>query len=94
MLPPLLVAILVEVAFGSERILVFIGHRLSGYFQALQPGLMRSRDDETTLQSVAEAYQALSAAPLLVSPSLWLGVLSAALLLALAIRLRRWRDDA
>ena len=93
-LPPLLVAILEEVAFGTGRILTFVGHRLSGYFQALQPGLMRSRDDETTLQTVAEAYQALSAAPLLTSSSLWLGVLSAALLLALAIRLRRWRDDA
>jgi hypothetical protein len=36
----------------------------------------------------------MSAVSLLGTPDLYLGVLAAVALLALAIRLRRWRDDA
>lgn len=93
-LPPLLLVILESVAFDSTRVLGFIGYRLSGFFQFLQSGLMRSDEDGPSMQSIAEAYAALSAAPLLTSSSLWLGVLTAAALLALTVRLRRWRDDA
>ena len=68
--------------------------QLSGFFQFMAGGFMRSDEDGPSLQSIAEAYSALSATPLLASPSLWLGVLAAALLLAAVVRLRRWRDDA
>ena len=93
-LPPLLLVILESVAFDSTRVLTFIGYRLSGFFQFMAGGFMRSDEDGPSLQSIAEAYSALSATPLLASPSLWLGVLAAALLLAAVVRLRRWRDDA
>lgn len=93
-LPPLLLVILESVAFDSTRVLAFIGYRLTGFFDSLQAGLMRSDDEAPSVQSIAEAYDALSAAPLLTNPSLWLGVIAAALLLAVTVRVRRWRDDA
>ncbi len=45
------------------------------------------------VERVATLYERINAAPLLLEPGLWLGVLAAAVLLAIAIRLRRWRDD-
>lgn len=93
-LPPLLLLVLEAVAFESQYVLNFLGHRLGGFFEAMQPALLRTDRAETSIQSISEAYAALSAAPLLSTPSLWLGVAAAGLLLVLVIRLRRWRDEA
>lgn len=93
-LPPLLLLVLEAVAFESRYVLGFLGHRLGGFFDVIQPALMRADEEGASMQTIADAYAAISAAPLLTSSSLWLGVLAAALLLLLAIRLRRSKDEA
>jgi len=97
-LPPALLALFEEITFGSARVFKFIGYRLVGFFDAVGPGLVRGDTDEadpaSILQSIRDAYEGMSAISLLGTPDLYLGVLAAAALLALAIRLRRWRDDA
>lgn len=93
-LPPLLLLVLEAVAFDSRYVLGFLAHRLGGFFEVIQPAMMRTDDAEASVQSIADAYAALSAAPLLTQASLWLGVVGAALLLALAVRLRRAKDEA
>lgn len=92
-LPPLLLLVLEAVAFDSRYVLEFLGHRLGGFFDVMQPALMRTDDSGASMQTIADAYAALSAAPLLTTASLWLGVLAAGLLLALAIRFRRVKDE-
>jgi ABC-2 type transport system permease protein len=97
-LPPALLALFEEITFGSSQVFKFIGYRLVGFFDAIGPGLVRDDADEadtaTILQSIRDAYEGMSAVSLLGTPDLYLGVLAAVALLALAIRLRRWRDDA
>lgn len=96
-LPPGLLALFEEITFGRSQVAHFIGYRFSGFFDAMGPGLaVKSDEIDTTsmLQSIREAYEGMSAVSLLGTPDLYLGVLAAAALLWLTIRLRRWRDDA
>lgn len=96
-LPPALLALFEEITFGSGYVARFIGHRLSGFFEAVGPGLSVDGDTIDTpavMHSIRAAYEGLSAASLLASPGLYLGLLIAAALLFAATRLRRWRDDA
>lgn len=97
-LPPALLALFEAITFGSSQVFKFIGYRLVGFFDAIGPGLVRDDADEadtaTILQSIRDAYEGMSAVSLLGTPDLYFGVLAAVALLALAIRLRRWRDDA
>jgi len=97
-LPPALLALFEEITFGSSQVFKFIGYRLFGFFDAIGPGLIRGDTEEadtaSILQSIRDAYEGMSAAALFGTPDLYLGALAAVGLLALTIRLRRWRDDA
>jgi len=97
-LPPALLALFEEITFGSSQVFKFIGYRLFGFFDAIGPGLIRGDTEEadtaSILQSIRDAYEGMSAAALFGTPDLYLGALAAVALLALTIRLRRWRDDA
>lgn len=96
-LPPGLLALFEEITFGSSQVARFIGHRFSGYFDAIGSGLRVDGDEADTasiLQSIRDAYDGMSAASLLGTPDLYLGLIGTVALLLLTIRLRRWRDDA
>ncbi|WP_397606760.1 hypothetical protein [Silanimonas sp.] len=68
------------------------GSFLPGMWFAFSGNAERVDDFQPTEQSVFELVSMSYAS--LTSPSLWIGVAVAAALIAVAIRLRRWREDA
>jgi ABC-2 type transport system permease protein len=96
-LPPVLLVWLEEIIFKTKYIAAFIGYRLSGFFQYLgrdsgpaPRGPDRARED---MQWLSERLDSISAIDLLGRIELWAGVLVAAGLIFIAIRMRRYRDD-
>jgi len=68
------------------------GSFIPGMWFAFSGNAERVDDFQPTEQSVFELVSMSYAS--LASPSLWIGVAAAAALVAVAIRLRRWREDA
>ncbi len=93
--PPLALMLVERTTLGSDQVWRFIAYRLTGFFDAMGVGLGRQIQASTAeqVERVATLYEKINAAPLLLSVDLWLGVAAAIALLAIAIRLRRWRDD-
>jgi len=95
-LPPLLLVIFENAAFDTSRVAGFLVSRMTEFFAAVS--IRNTSSDAATgdaLQSsITAAYDALGALELLARLDLWLGVVVAAVLVLLAARLRRWRDDA
>ncbi|MCU0759758.1 MAG: hypothetical protein MUF07_11275 [Steroidobacteraceae bacterium] len=94
-LPPLGLALLERSMLGTRHVADFLGYRLTGFFDAMGVGFGREpgADVEAQARHVAMLYDRINAAPLLANVDLWLGVAAAVALLAVAVRLRRWRDD-
>lgn len=93
-LPPVTLAVAERTLLGSTHLGQFFVERLTGYFSVFSTFDAETADPEALSTTVTEAYRGLSALPLLAETSTWVGVLLAIPLLALAIRIRRWRDDA
>lgn len=93
-LPPLALAVAERTLLGSAYLGQSFVERLTGFFSVFSTFDAQTADPETLSLTVAEAYRGLSALPLLAETSTWIGALLAIPLFALAIRLRRWRDDA
>jgi ABC-2 type transport system permease protein len=93
-LPPLALAVAERTLLGTSYLGQFFIERLTGYFSVFSTFNTRTSDPELLGATIAEAYGGLNALPLLAEASTWVGVLLAAPLLVLAIRIRRWRDDA
>ncbi|GIX37469.1 MAG: ABC transporter permease [Silanimonas sp.] len=86
-----------DVALGAGG---FWKHVVGRFFGSFIPGLWFAFDvreggldsftpgESSVLELVAQSYASLS------SPALWIGLAVGAVLIALAIRLRRWREDA
>jgi len=93
--PPLVLFIVERTTLGTDYVRRFIGYRLTGFFDAMGMGLGRPLQATTAeqVERVGALYEKINAAPLLLGVDLWLGVAVAIALLAVAIRLRRWRDD-
>jgi ABC-2 type transport system permease protein len=93
--PPLILVAVERSVFGTDRVFRFLGYRFTGFFDAMGVHLNRSVTPTTAEQvdRVTTLYERINAAPLLLNVDLWLGVAAAVALLAIAIRLRRWRDD-
>jgi ABC-2 type transport system permease protein len=93
--PPLVLFVVERTTLGTDYVRRFIAYRLTGFFDAMGVGFERQAQSSTAeqVERVAALYEKINAAPLLLSLDLWLGVAAAAALLAVAIRLRRWRDD-
>lgn len=95
-LPPLGVIVAERVVFDTSYVASALGYRLAGFFQEFNPGFRsdgESVDTDRLFSAIGESFEGLNAAPLLASIDLWLGVLAALVLLGVAARLRRWRDD-
>ena len=96
-LPPLLLIIGERVALGTQRVAAFLSYRFTGYFDAIGPGFGGHEDKSAStaeqLAELSDRFDKISALPLLSNPDLWLGVLAAAGLLWLTVRMRRYRDD-
>lgn len=93
--PPLALASVEHGAFGTDHVLRFLGYRFSGFFDAMGMSFGRGGGGSAAEQAqrVEMLYDRINAAPLLLNVDLWLGVAAAVVLLAIAVRLRRWRDD-
>jgi ABC-2 type transport system permease protein len=93
--PPLILSLVERTTLGTDHVPRFLTYRLIGFFDAMGMGPGRPPQGSTADQvdRVATLYERINAAPLLLNMDLWLGVAAAIALLAIAIRLRRWRDD-
>ena len=95
-LPPALVMLFEEIIFNTEHVAQLIGYRLIHYFEAASLGFAVETDDgsQAIFDAIKNTYEGMSAASLLGESHLYSGLMVAAVFVLLAIRLRRWRDDA
>jgi ABC-2 type transport system permease protein len=95
-LPPALVMLFEEIIFNTEHVAQLIGYRLTHYFEAASFGfnVETGAGSQVIFDTIKNTYEGMSAASLLGEPHLYSGLVVAAVFVLLAIRLRRWRDDA
>ncbi|MEY2624507.1 MAG: hypothetical protein EBT64_00220 [Gammaproteobacteria bacterium] len=95
-LPPALVMLFEEIIFNTEHVAYLIGYRLTHYFESASMGfnVETGAGSQVIFDSIKNTYEGMSAASLLAEPHLYSGLAVAAIFVLLAIRLRRWRDDA
>jgi hypothetical protein len=84
-LPPLAVCMFEKIAFNSVHLASFIGYRFIGWYTR---GFVLPPKGSPPIEPLA----ALAPARFLATPGLWMGILVAALFLAMAVRLRRRRE--
>ena len=95
-LPPALLMIFEEIIFDTAYVLRLVGYRLTHYFEAASVAFTveSGAESQAIVNSIKNTYEGMSAASLLGEPNLYSGLAVAAIFVLLAIRLRRWRDDA
>jgi ABC-2 type transport system permease protein len=86
LLPPLAIAALERMAFGTTHFMTMLGYRMTGWFRSGFVMVSRGRAVPT------EPLDHLTPGRYLSSPDLWLGLAFAVAFLALAVRLRRNRE--
>lgn len=96
-LPPALVVLAERLLLGSRHALDLIRHRLVGGFELAFRGdghgaLVNSGN--VTISNFPSLGDIATPGRLLAAPSLWIGIAVGVALLAGAVWLRRWRDDA
>jgi ABC-2 type transport system permease protein len=96
-LPPALVVVGERLLLGSRHVLDLIGYRLAGGFDLAfrgdgYGGLINSGD--MVVSSFPTLGDIATPARLLAAPSVWIGIAVGVALLAGAVWLRRWRDEA
>jgi len=84
-MPFLAIGVFTKVAFGSASFFTFLENRLVGWFNE---AFIAPRKGAPHLDPLA----AMTPGTLLSTPSLWIGLIFAALFLAAAIRMRRYRE--
>jgi ABC-2 type transport system permease protein len=96
-LPPLLVVVAERTLLGSRHFLELIGFRMAGGFELAFSGERHAMLVETegaVISTFPTLGQVITPGRLLAAPALWAGIGVGLLLLAGAVWLRRWRDDA
>ena len=95
-LPPALVMLFEEIILNTEHVAQLLGYRLTHYFEAASFGfnVETGAGSQVIFDTIKNTYEGMSAASLLGEPHLYSGLVVAAVFVLLAIRLRRWRDDA
>jgi ABC-2 type transport system permease protein len=84
-LPPFAISVLEKIAFGTSYFSRMVGHRLDGWFtQAFTLPAQKG--------APMDPVQALDPGKFLSTPGLWVGLVFAAIFLAGAVRLRRYRE--
>ncbi len=84
-LPWLAVAAFERMAFGSKKVISFLGYRIVGWFET---ALVFPKNGEVKLDPLTH----LAPGRFLATPALWLGLIFAAAFLAATVRLRRNRE--
>jgi ABC-2 type transport system permease protein len=96
-LPPVFLTWMEEVLLDTNHVAQFIGRRFAGFFEYLGTDAARlprgTANGAQRADQIAARFDSISAAELLASAELWLGVVAAIALIYVAIRMRRYRDD-
>jgi ABC-2 type transport system permease protein len=94
-LPPIGLSVLEKVFQGSSHVAEFIARRFAGHIEKMSLDSnafeFGTRDH---MPAVSDVYNAFHLADVFKSAELWLGVVAAAALIFVAIRIRRYRDDS
>jgi ABC-2 type transport system permease protein len=96
-LPPVLVVVAERTLLGSRHFLELLGFRMLGGFELAFSGerhAMLIEAEGAVISTFPTLGQIITPARLLAAPALWAGIAVGLLLLAGAVWLRRWRDDA
>jgi ABC-2 type transport system permease protein len=94
---PLIAAPLLEFLFlRSSHVAEFIGQRFGGYAKELNidPVNIRMTHDGPDMPRVQDLYDSFDMSGMFTSLEAWVGMAAAAVLLFVAIRIRRYRDDS
>jgi ABC-2 type transport system permease protein len=94
-LPPIALPVLEKVFLQSDHVARFLGYRFTGYFELMKvdPNAFEAGDHER-FPAVSEVYDAFHLSNVFTSTEMWLGVAAGAALVFVAIRIRRYRDEA
>lgn len=97
-LPPLVLGITEKWLLNSSRFAAFLEYRLFGLFSMMGVGEKREVAVGATLPTdkldhLGESLVKFDLSHVLLNVDLWLGVLAAAAMVLIAIRVRRYRDD-
>jgi ABC-2 type transport system permease protein len=94
-LPPIALPILEYWMLGSTNVAHFLGRRFGGFIKEmnLDPNVFKHQPGNVQMPRVDDVFDALSVSGMFTHPEMWIGLLCAAILVALTIRLRRYRDD-
>jgi ABC-2 type transport system permease protein len=97
-LPPVGLMLLEETAFDTSYVARFLEYRFGGFFDAMGMGVRRNEDGVGVMADemarISEVYGKLDVSPLLANIDLWLGVAAAAVMIWLAVQVRRRSDDS
>jgi ABC-2 type transport system permease protein len=92
-LPPIILAVGESFALGSHHIRDILFYRLGGVFLHSMVALPGTRTDADARGSLNLLFANIDPSPLFANVDLWLGLLVAALLIVVTIRIRQYRDD-
>jgi ABC-2 type transport system permease protein len=84
-MPFLAIGLFVKIAFGTSAFFTFLGNRLTGWFN-------KAFLVHVTGAPHLDPLASLTPGNLLTAPELWLGLIFAAIFLAAAVRMRRYRE--
>jgi ABC-2 type transport system permease protein len=96
-LPPVLLVVAERTLLGTRYLLDMIAHRMAGGFELAFSGgggHAMVEIDGGAIGMFPAITEFVTPGRLLAAPSLWMGILAGALLLAGAVWLRRWRDES
>jgi ABC-2 type transport system permease protein len=91
-LPPFLLMLIENRAFGTGYVATFLQYRLAGVWRHFG-GDSIDPDNWDRALNIGSMFEAVGATRALTDADLWIGLLAAALLVFGAIRIRRYRDD-
>jgi ABC-2 type transport system permease protein len=94
-LPPIALPILEYWMLGSANVAHFLGRRFGGFINEmnLDTSVFKHQPGNVQMPPVNDVFDALSVSGMFTHPEMWIGLLCAAIMVALTIRLRRYRDD-
>jgi ABC-2 type transport system permease protein len=97
-LPPVSLMALEGFFLRSANVANFLGQRFAGHFKAMDidPNSFdtRTRDSSDELPRVDDVFDALDLSGMFTNAEVWLGLMAAAAMIYVTVRLRRFRDDS
>ena len=95
-LPPAALVALEGFFLHSTHVLEFIGWRFSGYIKVMHvnPAIFNTGTSDDELPRINDVFSAFDLSGIFMSAEAWIGLVAAAALIYVTIRLRSYRDDS